>query len=72
MRGFLTPAVRSTASDSQKVFRTLSRHRRTNLATAAETTLVKADQWARGVAVAPKVAAALDAGLATLRAKHKG
>jgi len=72
MRGFLNPAVRSSVTDSQKTFRTLSRHRRSKLAAAAETTLIKADQWGRGVPVDPKVASALDTGLKALRAKHKG
>jgi hypothetical protein len=72
MRGFLNPAVRASVTDSQKTFRTLSRHRRSKLATAAETTLIKADQWGRGVPVDPKVASALDSGLKALRAKHKG
>jgi hypothetical protein len=72
MRGFLSPAVRPSVTDSQKAFRTLSRHRRSKLATAANTSLVKADQWCRGIAVDPKVAAALDTGLKALRAKHKG
>jgi hypothetical protein len=71
MRGFLNPAVRSSVSDSQKAFRTLSRHRRSKLAAAAQTTLVKADQWGRGVPVDPTIAAALDTGFMALRAKHK-
>jgi hypothetical protein len=71
MRGFQNPAVRLSVSDAQKTFRTLSRHRRSKLAAAAQTTLVKADQWGRGMPVNPKVAAALDSGLKALRAKHK-
>lgn len=71
MRGFEKPAVRSTVTDSQKAFRALARHRRTKLAEAAETSLVKADQWGRGGPTDPKVAVALDTGLKALRAKHK-
>jgi hypothetical protein len=71
MRGFLSPAVRVAVTDSQKAFRTLSRHRRTKLASAAQTSLVKADQWGRGVPIDPKIATALDTGLKALRAKHK-
>ena len=62
MRGFLSPAVRPLVSDTQRAFRELSRHRRTKLARAAQTTLVKADQWGRGDAVAPEIAKALEAG----------
>jgi hypothetical protein len=69
MRGFLSPAVRPVVTDTQRAFRVLSRHRRTKLARAAQTTLVKADQWGRGVAVAPEVAKALEAGLKALGKK---
>jgi hypothetical protein len=71
MRGFQKPAVRLAVTDSQKAFRALARHRRTKLAAAAETSLLKADQWGRGDSIDPKVALALDAGLNALRAKHK-
>jgi hypothetical protein len=69
MRGFLSPAVRPLVSDTQRAFRELSRHRRTKLARAAQTTLVKADQWGRGDAVAPEIAKALEAGLKTFGKK---
>jgi hypothetical protein len=69
MRGFLSPAVRPLVTDTQSAFRTLSRHRRTKLARAAQTTLVKADQWGRGDAVAPEIAKALDAGFKALGKK---
>jgi hypothetical protein len=60
MRGYLEPAVRSLPSEAQNTFRGLSRNRRVKLAKAANTTLVKADQWARGDAVTADVASALD------------
>jgi hypothetical protein len=41
------------------------------LARAAQTTLVKADQWGRGDGAAPEVAAALEAALKSLSAKKK-
>jgi hypothetical protein len=69
MRGSRTPSVRSLPSDSQKAFQTLSRGRRVKLAKAAKTTLVKADQWARGDAVTAEIAGALDQALKALHAK---
>jgi hypothetical protein len=69
MRGFLQPALRGNQSDNQKRFATLSRGRRTKLAHAAKTTLVKADQWARGDAVPGEIASALDGALASLKQK---
>ena len=72
MRGSRQPAVRETATESQQAFRALSRHRRTKLARAAQTTLVKADQWARGDAAQSEVAGALEAALQALNTKKKG
>jgi hypothetical protein len=69
MRGFQRPAVRLTTTDSQQVFRALSRHRRTKVARAAHTTLVKADQWGRGDATPPEVASALEGALKGLKSK---
>jgi hypothetical protein len=69
MRGFQRPAVRLTTTDLQRSFRALSRHRRTKLARAAQTTLVKADQWGRGDHTPPEVASALERALHTLHAK---
>ena len=69
MRGFLQPSLRSNPTDSQQAFSKLSRHRRANLAEAASTTLVKASQWARGAAVDPTVASALEAQLKAYAAK---
>ena len=60
MRGFLSPAVKATASISQTAFSALSRGKRAKLAKTAQTTLIKADQWARGAAVTADVAEALD------------
>jgi len=71
MRGFLEPAVRQTPSESQDSFRGLSRSRRTKLAKTANTTLLKADQWARGDAASKETAAALEDAFAKLKAKKK-
>jgi len=60
MRGFLQPALKHVPSEIQIEFSKLSRHRRDKLAAAAQTTLVKASQWARGDAVAAAVASALE------------
>jgi hypothetical protein len=70
MRGFQRPAHRLTTTDTQRAFGALSRHRRTKLARAAHTTLIKADQWGRGGATPPDVASALEAALSALTAKH--
>ncbi len=71
MRGFLQPAVKPTASESQVAFAKLARGRRTKFAKAAQTTLVKADQWAHGGKVAAEVAEALERQLKALQAKKK-
>ena len=69
MRGFLQPSLRNNPTETQLQFSKLSRHRRANLAEAAQTTLVKASQWARGAAVTPQVAEQLEAHLKTYLAK---
>jgi len=69
MRGFLSSAITQTPSESQDAFRGLSRSRRTKLAKAANTTLIKADQWARGDASAAEVTTALEHAFAALKAK---
>lgn len=69
MRGYQQPALRLQTTERQDAFRGLSRHRRTKLARVARTTLVKADQWARGGTIAQDVAAALEGALKTLLAK---
>ncbi len=71
MRGYLQPSVRPSISDAQQAFAGLSRHRRTKLARAGQTTLVKADQWGRGGATDAEVAKALQSGLSALQAKGK-
>ncbi len=71
MRGFLTPAVRVQTTDLQQAFQGLSRHRRSRLARAAHTTLVKADQWGRGGGVPAEVATALEGSVKALSAKKK-
>ncbi len=70
MRGFQSPAVRPEVTDPQKAFRALSRHRRSKLARAANTNLLKADQWSRGGLAAGDVARALESAL-TLSSKKK-
>jgi hypothetical protein len=49
----------------------LSRGRRVELEEGAQTTLVKASQWARGEAVPTAIAESLDKGVAALVAKKK-
>jgi hypothetical protein len=71
MRGFLQPAVRTVASEAQQAFAGLSRHRRTKLARAAQTTLLKADQWSRGDGADAAVCKALETGLNALQSKKK-
>jgi hypothetical protein len=70
MRGSRQSAVRPQTTESQQSFRTLSRHRRTKLARAAHTTLVKADQWGRGDTTPAELAAALEGALRALQGKH--
>ena len=67
MRGHLAPSKRSMPSKAQARFASLSRGRRTKLAKAAGTTLVKADQWARGGAIDAAIASALEAQLGKLK-----
>ena len=69
MRGFLHPAVRPLASEAQTKFQGLQRGRRTKLARAANTTLVKADQWARGDVVSGDISEALEAALSAKKKK---
>ena len=71
MRGFQQPAVVPQPTEAQRAFRALSRHRRSKLAQAAHTTLVKADQWGSGGAIAPDVAAALEGAFSVLQKKAK-
>jgi len=71
MRGFLQPAVKQTATETQTAFTKLARGRRSKLAKVAQTTLVKADQWAHGGKVTADVAEALDRQVKALGAKKK-
>jgi hypothetical protein len=71
MRGARKPSHKATATEPQAQFRALPRGRRSKLAKAAKTTLVKADQWARGDAVAPEIAGALETALKSLKGKKK-
>jgi hypothetical protein len=69
MRGFLKPAVRPVPTETQTAFQAFSRGRRSKLARLAHTTLVKADQWARGEGVTADVATALEAALGARKKK---
>jgi hypothetical protein len=71
MRGFQQPSFRHNPTELQKAYASLSRHRRTHLAKAAKVTRVKASQWARGDAVTPAVARALDQATTNYLAKRK-
>ena len=71
MRGYLSPAKKILASEVQTKFASLSRHRRMKLAETARTTLVKADQWARGGGASSEVAEALEGAVKVLGAKKK-
>jgi hypothetical protein len=71
MRGFLQPSLRKIPTDDQKAFQALSRGRRSKLAKAAKTTLVKADQWARGDELAREVSGALEQAFKTHASKAK-
>lgn len=72
MRGFLQPALKKVPSELQTSFSELSRHRRAHLAEAAQTSLVKASQWARGDAVPAAVAEALEKQVSAHVSKKKG
>jgi hypothetical protein len=69
MRGYQQPSIRPVTTDPQTAFRSLSRHRRSKLARAAQTTLVKAHQWGRGEAVPSATASALEGAVKALQAK---
>ena len=71
MRGFLQPALKKVPSELQTSFSELSRHRRAHLAEAAQTSLLKASQWARGDAVPTAVADALEKQVSAHIAKKK-
>ncbi len=71
MRGFLQPAVKRAANDSQKAFAKLPRGKRSKVAKLAQTTLVKADQWARGDLLGVELAEALDRAFVSLKTKKK-
>ncbi len=60
MRGHLQPAKKISPSETQSAFAGLRRGRRAKLAVAAQTTLVKADQWARGETVDAALGEALE------------
>jgi hypothetical protein len=72
MRGFLQPALKNVPTETQTAFGKLSRHRRAHLAESAQTTLVKASQWARGDAVAPALAESLEKQVIAHLKKKKG
>ena len=60
MRGYQQPAKKNLPNDTQLAFGELPRGRRVKLAKAAQTNLVKADQWARGETVDAALAEALE------------
>jgi hypothetical protein len=60
MRGSRSPALRTLTSDLQNKLRSLSRHRRGEVAHAAHTTLVKVDQWGRGDGLPADLAGAIE------------
>jgi DNA-binding transcriptional regulator YiaG len=60
MRGARIPAVRPLTNENQNKLRDLSRHRRSKIARAAHTTLVKVDQWGRGEALPGELGAAIE------------
>jgi hypothetical protein len=69
MRGHLQPGKRQNQSEEQSAFAALKRGRRSKLATSAQTTLIKADQWARGDGTSAEIGEALKKGLEALQAK---
>jgi hypothetical protein len=71
MRGFLQSAVTQTPSESMARFQKLSRSRRSKLAKGASTSLLKADQWARGDGCPKEVSTSLEQAVAKLGAKKK-
>ena len=71
MRGYQHPGKRPIPTESQTRFSTLSRHRRTKLAKAAGTTLLKADQWARGDGAPEGIGEALETALGKLAKPKK-
>jgi len=71
MRGFLQPSVHAATTDSQNAFRALGRARRMKVARAAQTTLLKADQWGRGSAVTADLADALERAFKATTTKGK-
>jgi hypothetical protein len=71
MRGFLHPAVQNNPNEVQSKFAGFPRGRRSKLAKEANTTLLKADQWARGGSFAADVGEALERAIAARAAKKK-
>ena len=69
MRGSRTPSVKAQPTEAQQGLRNLSRNRRTKIAKAAQTTLVKVDQWARGDAVAIEIVEAIERAISTAKKK---
>ncbi len=63
MRGSRTPALRPQTTELQDKLRTLSRHRRSKVAHAAHTTLVKVDQWGRGDEIPVDLSGAIERAL---------
>ena len=71
MRGSRSPAVRPQSTEAQTKVLALSRHRRTKIARAAHTTLVKVDQWGRGDHLAAELSSAIERAVAGSATKSK-
>jgi hypothetical protein len=69
MRGHTQSAFKATINDNQTKFATMSRSRRSRIAKSASTTLVIAHVWARGSAVAPEIATALETATGNVKKK---
>jgi hypothetical protein len=67
MRGYQAPGKRLIPSEMQSRFGTLARGRRSKMAKVAGTTLLKADQWARGGVLEPAVTTSLETQLDKLK-----
>ena len=65
------PAIRPLTTELQNKARGLSRHRRSKIAHAAHTTLVKVDQWGRGDALPADLAGAIERALSSARGERK-
>ena len=67
MRGSQAPGKRHSPSEMQARFATLSRGRRSKIAKASGTSLLKADQWARGGTLDAAIGTAIETHLDKLK-----